>query len=425
MTHRSERFKWAVALLLVLVSVAGKALAEDRAFAEKVKKGRGFTRLGTGTAGDPGDALGEPDGLNVALGLGGYITLQFEKDIWIIDGAGPDFTINALGFGGQELDNRARVFASADGRAFVAVGSIGPGGSSFPVDLSGSGLLQARFVKLVDSGQCCLSGNPTGGLDGFSIESVEALNVANDEHDALQNRPIVLGVSGANINTCNSRGTLGALLRRNGSLYLLSNNHVLADLNMGAIGSAIVQPVKTGEFVADCEDIFAADTVAHLADFVPINIDVNASNVVDAAIAAIDTSKVRIDGYVLDVGRLSNDTVEPQLGMLVKKSGMRTGLTTGVIVGTDVEFVTDYGARFVNQIAIAPGSFCREGDSGSVVVENALANPPRAVGLLFGKFKVAGIGIVCVANPIDAVLSVFGAEIVGTDDVSLPPPPPI
>jgi len=128
-------------------------------------------------SGDAFKALGAPGGQPVPLGLGGQITLEF-VDTVIIDGPGDDLQINAFspGSGSQELDNRAEVLVSADGVSFVSLGTIGPGGPSFSKDLSGTGLAQIRFVRIVDSGSCCLSGNPRGGGDGFNVESVEALN---------------------------------------------------------------------------------------------------------------------------------------------------------------------------------------------------------------------------------------------------------
>jgi hypothetical protein len=133
-------------------------------------------------SGDAFKALGPPGGKPVPLGLGGQITLEFVNTV-IIDGPGDDLQINAFspGSGSQELDNRAEVLVSADGVSFVSLGAIGPGGPSFSKDLSGTGLTQIRFVRIVDSGRCCLSGNPRGGGDGFNVESVEALHSASGE----------------------------------------------------------------------------------------------------------------------------------------------------------------------------------------------------------------------------------------------------
>ena len=59
-------------------------------------------------------------------------------------------------------------------------------------------------------------------------------------------------------------GTLGVLARRGGRPVILSNNHVLANGNAGAIGDPILQPgpVDGGRL---------QDAVARLTDFVPIH----------------------------------------------------------------------------------------------------------------------------------------------------------
>ena len=72
-------------------------------------------------------------------------------------------------------------------------------------------------------------------------------------------RPIPLGVSGGNINSfvkfrhqkgCSS-GTLGSLVQdQSSNQFILSNNHVLADVNKAKHGELIVQPglVDTGPY---------------------------------------------------------------------------------------------------------------------------------------------------------------------------------
>src|SRR5260370_12728675 len=61
-----------------------------------------------------------------------------------------------------------------------------------------------------------------------------------------QSLPIELGTSGGNADDKSGRfccgGTLGSLLVRNGSFYILSNNHVLARSDQAAPGEPISQP---------------------------------------------------------------------------------------------------------------------------------------------------------------------------------------
>jgi hypothetical protein len=104
--------------------------------------------------------------------------------------------------------------------------------------------------------------------------------------------------------------------------------------------------------------------------------------------------------------------VAPSLGMAVKKSGRTTGVTNGNITAVsatiDVSLGSGKTARFVDQIVVGPGNFIAAGDSGSLMVEDVVANP-RAVGLLF-----AGSSTTAIANPIDDVLDSFGVSMVGS-----------
>jgi len=86
------------------------------------------------------------------------------------------------------------------------------------------------------------------------------------------------------------------------------------------------------------------------------------------------------------------------LGLLVRKSGRSTGLTTGSVIVVDATVSVDYeagqSAHFDNQILTSPMS--KPGDSGSLLVA---ANTQQAVGLLF-----AGSDQTTIYNPIQAVL---------------------
>ena len=61
-------------------------------------------------------------------------------------------------------------------------------------------------------------------------------------------------------------GTLGCLVQKDGQRLILSNNHVLANSNQAEIGDPILQP---GPYDGGT---YPADSIAALADFVPINI---------------------------------------------------------------------------------------------------------------------------------------------------------
>src|SRR3974390_3277921 len=80
--------------------------------------------------------------------------------------------------------------------------------------------------------------------------SSNVLIVASNSNQQAQNIPVKLGTSGGNAKDSSVQGnltfccsgTLGALVQRNGTFYILSNNHVLARTDSASIGDAISQP---------------------------------------------------------------------------------------------------------------------------------------------------------------------------------------
>jgi hypothetical protein len=246
--------------------------------------------------------------------------------------------------------------------------------------------------------------------------------VPGDDPKARLERPIQLGCSGGNAHDlangyCCS-GTLGSLITKSGKFYILSNSHVFAgdfasspgDPDVAEIGDPINQP---GLIEVGCQDI-SADYVATLSSLSTLNTSLN----IDAAIAEIITGQVRTDGSILGIGTLSSATMDAYIGLDVKKSGRTTGLTredvTGlnatITVGYEDECAGTYFTKvFTGQILVGQraSKFLNSGDSGSLMVEDVDTNP-RAVGLLF-----AGSSRTAIANPIDDVLSHFGATMVG------------
>lgn len=211
-------------------------------------------------------------------------------------------------------------------------------------------------------------------------------------------RPAPNGISIAHIDV--TAGTLGSLVRDNtdGSVCILSNNHVLADENAATLGDVIVQP---GPFDGGTTP---ADDIATLKRFV--SLDPAGSNVVDAAIGHPDDPADVIDqvkdnlipvatlghpavGLLfagscnrtlmnpiddvlrrLDISFLAagDVTVVAEVGMNVEKVGRTTEYTTSTITEIDVSTVVNYDmgpVRFVRQIATAWMS--QGGDSGSLV----------------------------------------------------------
>ena len=243
-------------------------------------------------------------------------------------------------------------------------------------------------------------------------------------HTAIQTPPIQLGTSGgpaqdlANGFCCG--GTLGSLVRIGSTQYILSNSHVFAgDVVNGGngrvsqIGDDVTQPglIDVGCNAGSAQVV--AD-VSSLSTLFPPNSTPN----VDASIAQVRSGMVRTDGAILEIGTLSASTVGASIGQAVKKSGRTTGLTRSTVSGLNATINVGYSdecaggsftKQFTGQIVInnKGSKFLNSGDSGSLMVEDVSTNP-RAVGLLY-----AGGGGTAIANPINAVLSHFGATMVG------------
>ena len=246
--------------------------------------------------------------------------------------------------------------------------------------------------------------------------------VTEEDPKSRLDRPIKLGCSGGNaLDLANGyccSGTLGSLITKSGKFYILSNSHVLAgdfassatDPDVAQIGDPINQP---GLIEVGCQNI-TADYVANLSSLSTLNTSYN----IDAAIAEIMTGQDRTDGYILEIGTLSATTATHYIGMPVKKSGRTTGLTREDISGLNATITVGYEDEcagtaftkvFTGQILInqRASKFLNSGDSGSLMVEDVATNP-SAVGLLF-----AGSSRTAIANPINDVLSHFGATMVG------------
>ena len=256
----------------------------------------------------------------------------------------------------------------------------------------------------------------------FDVIEVDAQGKAKFRKE--QTRPVQMGTSGGSAKdrtlftdsvACCS-GTLGALIEKNGKLHVLSNNHVLARINKGRKGEAIVQPGYLDQRPI-CQVPPDDETIAHLRAWKKIRFGSNKRNRVDAAIAEIVPGAVDPTGRLLKIGVPGSVPVDPAIGMRVKKVGRTSGLTRGMIISTDVvanvTFETRCGneiektARFIDQIAIVSNNnrdFSKGGDSGSMIYRD-VNNCPAPVGLLF-----AGSGDITVANPIKQVQKELAAR---------------
>jgi hypothetical protein len=172
-------------------------------------------------------------------------------------------------------------------------------------------------------------------------------------------------------------GTFGAVVKTGRRLFILSNNHVLADENRMPIGSPIYQPA-----LMDGGRI-ATDQIAGLTRFTTLRSD--RYNRIDAAIAE-PLSRNLLDKDVLHIGAPTG-TVPAAIDMMVHKFGRTTSYTAGRITSIDTDVVVEYETAeftFENQIVIRGSNstmFSDSGDSGSIILERGTN---AAVGLLFG-----------------------------------------
>lgn len=265
--------------------------------------------------------------------------------------------------------------------------------------------------------------------------------VFSNDNSGNQSTPIKFGTSGGNIldnNTANTEcciGTLGSLMQRGSSQFILSNNHVLARSSQGKPGEAIDQPgeprcpagsqalnVANLTEQATLKPTQASTTGACAGSKAPLC--GNAPSNVDAAIALVVPTTVDATGSILDLGPVGSTSISaaPPSSTLadlptivtsnehVAKSGRTTGLTCSTVqsIATD-GVIVDYdqscggslafSSVFNGQVVVTGGSFSAGGDSGSLIVT---ADTARPVALLY-----AGNSTSTVGNPISDVITAF------------------
>lgn len=194
-------------------------------------------------------------------------------------------------------------------------------------------------------------------------------------------------------------GTFGCLVQDLEGVYILSNNHVLANWDNASLGDEILQPGPADSGVVH------RDEIASLKDYVPVGPTL--SNEVDAAIAEpYDDSDV--DPEIPLIGFI-NGAVSASISMPVHKFGRTTLLTQGYVdsISADINvFSNGSFITFENQIEIRSdeGRFSAPGDSGALILDSRNNN---ATGLLFA----GSPNNRTFANPIDRVLSALKVEL--------------
>jgi len=290
------------------------------------------------------------------------------------------------------------------------------------------------------------AGNPHSAAALHILLNGAGFNSSGLQNQAAQTGYVELGSSGGNANDYDSKkgnggseyvndccgGTLGALVEdQNSSLYILSNNHVLAESDQARAGDTIVQPALVD---LNCNPQ-AGRTVGSLRYVVPLK---SGQTNVDAALAAA-TPAVDGTGAILQLGPSVNGVLTagaPAAGvgetltagllnqLRVVKSGRTTGLTCSTVNTVNLSVQVDYyydcaetqrytTKTYVNQIGMPGASFADSGDSGALVLDASNAQP---VGLFFASGSDDSNHGFSVANPIQDVLSELAQTSEGEED---------
>jgi hypothetical protein len=261
----------------------------------------------------------------------------------------------------------------------------------------------------------------TASADGVPVKIIESdeIKAFVGEANRLQyNLPVPMGVSTSNSNGCYA-GTLGVRAHRAGQtskVGYITNTHVASpggpNLCPGQAAFGVDQFQRGSlDTVPQCSNT-GRKKIGDLVQHVPLVFGGFFENTVDAAF--VTTTRTSVKRSILSIGNPSNLILPAALNMQVQKSGRTTGLQFGTVSTVNVTANVNYGtncgiAKFVNQIAITPGTFSAAGDSGSLILHRTLKDAAgrfRPVGLLF-----AGNSTTTFANQIGDVLGALSATI--------------
>jgi hypothetical protein len=193
-------------------------------------------------------------------------------------------------------------------------------------------------------------------------------------------------------------GTLGCLVRgQDGTLYILSNMHVLAPPPAAKQHDPIVQPSHQ-------HGGGAPDVIATLETWLPlVHTAQNFPNVADAALARV-LDPQQVVAAVQQLGGPVGVSGEIEEDMPVQKVGCVSGLTQGIVLDAFYNAELPYGGRragFRDQVLCT--RFTDDGDSGALVLNMT----GEAIGLHF-----AGSDTVSVFTRLGAILQALKVDLV-------------
>jgi hypothetical protein len=198
-------------------------------------------------------------------------------------------------------------------------------------------------------------------------------------------------LSGFSLGNSSDTGTLGAIVKRGTSFFLLSNSHVLARSGKGKIGDEIIYP-------GEADTSGKTQKVAELTSFIAFKTGDDFLNHVDAALAKVNAGFIdRIDFSIRGL-KPPPRTIAPAREMKIVMRGRTSGDSEGVIEDVHFSIVLPYPGvgkvGFINQVKCS--RYSRPGDSGSLIVDKKSG---KIVGLHF-----AGSSEGSIFNPIADVM---------------------
>jgi hypothetical protein len=263
------------------------------------------------------------------------------------------------------------------------------------------------------------------GHEGATVRTdVIETTIPEAQQDTTRYRPVEGGCSiGPEASV--SAGTLGgwACDNTDDTIVLLSNNHVISNLDTMPALRRIVQPGRLDG------GVLPGDVIGALKRHNPVNTVANPTpagtviptSVVDAAIGGVDAG-IDIDHDVLQIGPAIYELRAPALNMNVQKRGRTTRLTTnGRITSVGMTFNCTYRNRTrISQIQNAfritstdGNVFSSPGDSGSLINDQAagrLSGTRPVVGLLYAGGTFNNGTPFTDANDINAVFGALNLE---------------
>lgn len=330
---------------------------------------------------------------------GAAVARGFARSVSVaVASASAGSNIHAIGIGRKVVDSQAtdtfaiRVFVSQK----IAL-SLLPTASRIPETIDGIP------TDVIESPPAFIS------AVGAAVGASSAQTCSNDR--MKRQRPIIAGISAAHFDV--TAGTISYFCRstRPGddpdSIYVLSNNHVFADVNQAPAGDDLFQP-------GPMDGGTAADRFAQLRRFANITLGGVVPNGVDAAIGEL-LPNTEFRARVCRIGKIRG-TARATEDMVIRKHGRTTGYTRGKVTDESYDALVgmDHNdpnivALFTNQMRIERISpypaFALGGDSGSLVVSTPKA---EAVGLYFAGPADGSYGI---ANHIADVLAALEIEL--------------